>query len=442
MSRSGARALAVGLLLFGIVLGLFAGFLASEVSSGRTFGEALGRMASLDPSSAGHGVAYSPSSTATPGPRPTRTAPTAAGQGLAPATAGDGSFASLVERCQPAVVAVGVVIHRQDLEEIRKRFRQQMPDMMEQAPEQPNDPSVPDQRFFPLGTGFVVDPKGVVATNKHVVDAILETGMKPSVRTMDGETLEAKVDGTDEETDLASLHVSPEQELPALAWGDSRTTSVGDWVIAIGNPFGLESSVSFGIVSGRGRQLVTPASPGAHTYDDYLQTDAAINPGNSGGPLINMRGQVVGINSAIQTDTPIASRAGSIGIGFAIPSTLAQYVVGELASKGEVVRGYIGVQLPTAEAERESGQRVDGALLSKVDSSGPAGRAGLRDGDVVTEYDGDAVHTSKELVDAVAVTPVGSRVELKYDRDRHTGAANVVIARRPPVNELENVLSR
>jgi len=442
MSRSGVRALAIGLLLVGIVLGLFMGFLASEVSSGRTFGEALGRMTSLNPSNTGRRAAYSPSIGTAPRPRLATPDSASAAQSLEPAAPGGASFAPLVERCQPAVVGVGVLIRRQDLEQIRRRFRQQMPDMMEQAPEEQNDPSVPDQRFFPLGTGFIVDAGGGLATNKHVVDAILEMGMKPFIRTVDGATFEAKVNGTDEETDLASLTVQSDEELPSVAWGDSRTTKVGDWVIAIGNPFGLESSVSFGIVSGRGRQLVTPASPGAHTYDDYLQTDAAINPGNSGGPLINMRGEVVGINTAIQTDTPVASRAGSIGIGFAVPSTLAQYVVSELATKGEVVRGYIGVTLPTAEAERESGEHVDGALLSSVVADGPAARAGLRDGDIVIEYDGEAVHSSKELVDAVAITSVGSRAQVKFTRRGRTEAASVMIVRRPPVEELEGTLSR
>jgi serine protease Do len=255
-----------------------------------------------------------------------------------------------------------------------------------------------------LGSGFVINPDGYLITNNHVVDGAADVRVKLS----DGRQLPARVFGHDARTDLALLKIDA-AGLTAIPLGDSAALQVGEPVMAIGNPFGLEQTVTTGIVSATGRVI------GEGPYDDFVQTDASINPGNSGGPLINARGQVIGINTAIFSQT-----GGSVGIGFAIPVNLAKSVVAQLANGGQVVRGWLGVGIQPVTADLAKGFKLpgaEGALVTSVSDGSPAARAGLKAGDVIVEYDGRKVARASELPRAVAETPVGRNVSLKVMRD-------------------------
>jgi serine protease Do len=277
------------------------------------------------------------------------------------------------------------------------------------------DPDDPFSQFFrqferrpravrSLGSGFVINSDGYVVSNNHVVDGASEIRVKLS----DGRELSAKVLGRDTKTDLALLKIEA-TGLPTIPMGDSEGLQVGEPVMAIGNPFGLEQTVTTGIVSGTGRVI------GGGPYDDFIQTDASINPGNSGGPLINARGQAVGINAAI-----FSQSGGSIGIGFAIPVNLAKPVLTQLASSGHVVRGWLGVSIQPVTPALAKGLKlpeVAGALVSSVTDGSPAARAGLKPGDVILEYNGERVARADRLPAAVATTSVGREVPLGIVRD-------------------------
>jgi serine protease Do len=255
-----------------------------------------------------------------------------------------------------------------------------------------------------LGSGFVINQDGHIVTNNHVVANATEIRVKLS----DGRELPAKVVGRDPKTDLALLKVEA-TGLPVIPLGNSGELQVGESVMAIGNPFGLEQTVTTGIVSATGRVI------GEGPYDNFIQTDASINPGNSGGPLINARGQAVGINTAIFTQT-----GGSVGIGFAIPVDLAKSVVTQLATAGHVVRGYLGVSIQpvTADLAKSFGiSETAGALVSSVVDGSPAAKAGVKPGDVITEYDGRKVARSEDLPRAVAESAIGREVPVTVLRD-------------------------
>ena len=252
-----------------------------------------------------------------------------------------------------------------------------------------------------LGSGFLISEDGYIITNNHVVG---EGNAKVTVRLSDKEEYEAKVIGSDEKTDLALIKITVKHDLPVVPLGKSADLLVGDWVIAIGNPFGLEQTVTAGIVSAKGR--VINAGP----YDDFIQTDASINPGNSGGPLINLKGEVIGINTAI-----FSQGGGNIGIGFAIPIDQAKSIVEQLKDKGKVTRGWLGVaiQSVTPELAKSFGLKEPiGALVAEVTSGGPAEKAGLQRGDVITTFNGITVKDSHELPSLVARTPVGEKAEV------------------------------
>jgi len=253
-----------------------------------------------------------------------------------------------------------------------------------------------------LGSGFVIDPTGYIVTNNHVI----EGADTIAVTLDDGETLKAKVVGRDTKTDLALLKVSPRRPLPAAHFGDSETARIGDWVIAIGNPFGLGSTVTQGIVSARNRII----SEG--DYDDFIQTDAPINRGNSGGPLFDMAGNVVGVNSAIFSPS---ESGGSVGIGFAIPSNLARDIVEQIREFGAPRRGWVGVsiqQVTDEAAERLHLTVPAGALVTQVTSGGPAARAGIVPGDLIASFDGKQIGDSRMLPGMVAGTPIGKTVQV------------------------------
>ncbi|MBD3176030.1 MAG: trypsin-like serine protease [Armatimonadia bacterium] len=441
MPKRGGILVTVILLVVGVGFGLVVGYGVSEMSRGKSLTQIVVD-ATRPGSPAPRGEAGLVATPTKPVPPPDGTPVNFDSEDKAPVSEGasvtdeDGfpSLAPLVERCRPAVVSVGLYFSEEDIPEMRRRLR-------EQAPERQSEEEVPmlSGSFMPLGSGFVVSPEGLVVTNKHVVDVTQEVGSTPTIRLVNGDTFEAEIAGADAETDVALLRVSPSEPMDYMMWADSDEARIGDWVIAIGNPFGLESSVSLGILSARGRQLATPRGSGGHTYDDYLQTDAAINPGNSGGPLINVRGEVVGINTAIQTAGPQSpwGTPGNIGIGFAIPSNLASWVVSRLNTYGEVERGYIGVEVPNAMAEKEMSQPVDGALLTGITEDGPAEDAGLRSGDVVVRLDGQPVNSAKDLIDIIAETDVGVQISVGFVRDGEEMDTALRVAKRPTVEELE-----
>ncbi len=293
-----------------------------------------------------------------------------------------------------------------------KRSESAMPEMRG-----PSDEETPFDRYFKdyfgsrpkrheraMGSGFVINPNGYIVTNNHVVDGATQVQVKFS----DGRELPAKVVGRDPKTDIALLKVEA-SGLTVIPLGDSSASQVGEPVMAIGNPFGLDQTVTTGIVSATGRAI------GSGPYDDFIQTDASINPGNSGGPLINARGQAIGINTAI-----FSQSGGSVGIGFAIPTSLAKTIVTQLADSGTVTRGWLGVGIqPVTPDIAKSFNRTEtnGALVSSVSEGSPAEKAGLKAGDIITEYDGRKVERVSDLPRAVAGTPVGRDVRLGVVRD-------------------------
>jgi serine protease Do len=255
-----------------------------------------------------------------------------------------------------------------------------------------------------LGSGFVIDASGIVITNNHVVEGADEI----SVNFTDGTTLKAELIGRDPKVDLAVLRVKPTTPLVAVKFGDSDKLRIGDWVLAIGNPFGLGGSVSLGIVSARNRDI------NAGPYDDFIQTDAAINKGNSGGPLFNLEGDVVGINTAIYSPS-----GGSVGIGFSVPANTAKGVVEQLIKFGETRRGWLGVRIQQVTPDLIESLGLDrprGALVADVTPEGPAAKAGIMAGDVVVEFNNRPIKEMKDLPRIVADTPIGQKVPVKVMR--------------------------
>lgn len=277
--------------------------------------------------------------------------------------------------------------------------------------------SRPQRRSNSLGSGFVIDAAGVVVTNNHVIADANEI----TVIFNDGQRLKAEVVGRDSKVDLAVLRVKPEKPLKAVKFGDSRAVRVGDWVMAVGNPFGLGGTVTVGILSARNRNI------NSGPYDDYLQTDASINKGNSGGPLFNMDGDVVGVNTAI-----LSPSGGSVGIGFASPSSVVQPVVEQLLKYGETRRGWLGVRIQQVDdqiAESLGLGRARGALVAGVDDKGPAKPAGVKPGDVIVRFDGKDVKRSTDLPRIVASTPVGKEVDVSVIRKGKEERLKVTLGR-------------
>jgi serine protease Do len=265
-----------------------------------------------------------------------------------------------------------------------------------------------------LGSGFIIEPDGTILTNNHVV----ANAEKIIVKLQDDREFEARVVGTDAKTDIAVIKINA-NNLPVVPLGDSEQLQVGEWVVALGSPFGLANTVTAGIVSAKGRWI------GAGPYDSFIQTDASINPGNSGGPLINLRGEVVGMNTAIFSRT-----GANIGIGFAIPISLVKELLPELKSKGRVTRGWLGVSIQqlTADLAASLGMdKPDGALVATVAGGSPAEKAGIRVGDVIVEYDGKPIRHSSELPILVARTDVGKSVPLKIFRGKDEVRLSVTV---------------
>jgi serine protease Do len=266
-------------------------------------------------------------------------------------------------------------------------------------------PGSPEARVASLGSGFIIDPSGLIVTNHHVI----ANAQQVTVTLSDETVLPAQVIGRDPITDLALLKVEPKTPLPAVSWGDSSKTRVGDWVLTIGNPFGLGGSVAAGIISAVARDI--HSSP----YDDYLQTDAAMNRGNSGGPMFNIAGEVVGINTVI-----FSPSGGSIGIGFALPSALARPIIEQLKANGKVERGWIGARVQPMTEELADTVGLDkprGAMIAAIDAGSPAAQAKLQPGDVILSYEGTPIQRSRHLPRAIAATPPNKPIKLTIWRD-------------------------
>jgi serine protease Do len=268
-------------------------------------------------------------------------------------------------------------------------------------------PGMPGAPRRGLGSGFIIDPEGLVLTNNHVI----ENAATITVRLSDEREFDAKVVGRDPKTDLAVIRINGNKKgFPAAPLGNSSRLQVGEWVVAMGSPFGLDNTLTAGVVSAKGRQI------GAGPYDDFIQTDASINPGNSGGPLVNLRGEVVGINTAIFSRT-----GGNLGIGFAIPIDTARQILAELIKTGKVTRGWLGVNIQRVTPEIAKALELEnssGALVANVMEDSPAAKAGVRTGDVIVEFAGEKVADSSKLPAIVAGTDVGETVKMTVIRDK------------------------
>ena len=358
------------------------------------------------------------------------TSPLPAADNPAPAGLAPETFAVLAKKISPAVVNIST-------EKVVKQ-----PSMSRRIPGMPGGPGPghpspfgpedPFKDFFEkffgempkefksrsLGSGFIFDRDGYIITNNHVV----EGADKIRVKLVDGREFKATLKGRDPMTDLALIKIeSANHDLPVLSLGDSNAMQVGDWVLAVGNPFGLSHTVTQGIISAKGRVI------GAGPYDDFIQTDASINPGNSGGPLVNLNGEVVGINSAIV--------ATGQGIGFAIPSSMAKSIIPQLKEKGSVVRGMLGVQIQmvTPELAKSFGLKEPmGALVAEVNPGSPAAKAGLQRGDVIVNFNGTPIKEMHELPRLVAGTPPGKTATLKVLRNAKEKDFTVTIAEMKP----------
>jgi serine protease Do len=332
------------------------------------------------------------------------------------------SFAEIARRVEPAVVNIDTKTAAPELaegDEDDKEEQSMDRSLMEMFRRRERRPS------RGVGSGFIVDPKGYVLTNQHVVQG----ATRITVRLQSGEQYVGRIVGTDDETDLAILKVDAPRDLPTVKLGDSNAVQVGDWVLAIGSPFGLEQTVTAGIISTKERQPYPAAN-----FQQFLQTDAAINRGNSGGPLVNMRGEVVGINSQIATSTGDYN-----GIGFALPSNEASFVYRQILSQGKVRRGYMGIILDSVKAEfaRVYGlPEAKGVVVTDVrEAQGPAGKAGIQANDIIIEFNGVAVNNAQDLINKVASTPVGQSVSVTFLRDvggkLEKRTVNVVVGERP-----------
>ena len=350
----------------------------------------------------------------------------------APRAGAPGSCAGLVERLQPAVVNIST---RQSVQSQQRRMPPGFEEFFRRFGGDPQggDGGTVTQRGNSLGSGFIISPDGFIVTNNHVVaparaDAVVE---QITVTLNDRTEYEAEVVGRDQIADIAVLKINPRRQLPFVRFGDSSRVRVGDWVVAIGNPFSLGGTVTAGIVSALHRNI------GAGLYDRYIQTDASINSGNSGGPMFDLNGQVIGINTAL-----ISPTGGNVGIGFAIPAEQVSPIVEALRRGERVRRGYIGVGLQEIgpdEAAAMGIERNRGELIRTVTPGGPAARGGVQQGDVVISVAGQPVTPDQTLAYLVSQQPIGSRIPLEIIRNGRRTTATVAIAERPTEEELARI---
>ena len=337
-----------------------------------------------------------------------------------------GSFADLAERLMPSVVNISTT------QVITTRTN---PFPFEFPPGSPfedmfRDFGEPQQRrTSALGSGFIIDADGIVVTNNHVIQ-----GAEDIFVTVNGEKeYEAEIVGADPLSDIAVLKIKSKEKFSPVNFGNSDKARVGDWVIAIGNPFGLGGTVTSGIISARNRSI------GLSRYEDYIQTDASINSGNSGGPLFDMNGDVIGINTAI------LGQSGSIGIGFSIPSNSAKKVINQLIEFGETKRGWLGVRIQTVTKEIAEVENLDeprGALVASVADGSPSEKGGIKSGDIILEFDGKRINEMSELPKIVAETEVGSTVNVKVWRNKREVTKKIVLGRLETSEDFKPQLKR
>ena len=341
-------------------------------------------------------------------------------------------FADLSEKLLPAVVNISTtqtITAGADMGEMPdlqfppgSPFEQFFHDFMDK---QKNGASPKKHKASALGSGFIIDPTGYIVTNNHVIDGADEI----TVILQDDTNLTATVVGRDKKTDLALLKVDAKKPLPSVAWGDSSKSRVGDWVIAIGDPYGLGGTVTAGIISARARDI------NAGPYDDFIQTDASINRGNSGGPMFNMDGEVIGVNTAI-----FSPSGGSIGIGFAIPSAQAKNIIEQLKGVGHIRRGWLGVRIQVVTPDIAEGLGLGtakGALVSSTTTDGPAAKAGIQAGDVITGFDGKDVTEMRRLPLMVAETDVDKTVPVIVFRKGQSVTLKVKVGEQQAKDDAE-----
>jgi len=360
--------------------------------------------------------------------------------GIIPAQAHSGppGFADLAEKLLPAVVNISTtqtITAHEDMQDMPpdmqlppgSPFEEFFKDFMEKHGQGGGGGAPQKHKATSLGSGFIIDPNGYIVTNYHVVQDADEI----TVILQDDTNLTAKVIGKDKKTDLALLKVENKKPLPSVSFGDSDKVRVGDWIMAIGDPYGLGGTVTAGIISARARDI------NSGPYDEYLQTDAPINRGNSGGPMFNMDGEVVGVNTAI-----FSPSGGSIGIGFAIPSALVKNVIEQLRDHGHIQRGWLGVriQMVTQDIADSLGlDKAHGALVSSVSPDGPAGQGGMQAGDVILTFDGKEVPEMRRLPLMVAETEVGKTVDVNVFRKGASVALKVKIGELAAKEESEKM---
>ena len=332
------------------------------------------------------------------------------------------SFADLAEKLMPSVVNISTT---QTIKTTTNQFPFQFPpgspfgEMFKDF-ERPTE-----RKASSLGSGFIIKEDGIVITNNHVIsnaeDILIRVGDKE---------YDAEVIGADPYMDLAVLKIKTKDKFKPVSFGDSSKARVGDWVVAIGNPFGLGGTVTSGIISARNRQI------GLTRYEDFIQTDASINQGNSGGPLFNIKGEVIGVNTAIIAP----GQSGSIGIGFAIPANAASNVIDQLLKFGETKRGWLGVRIQEVSkeiADVEKLKKPEGALVASVGKNSPADKAGIKAGDIILEFDGKKINTMKKLPNVVASTEVGKSVELKIWRNKKLISKRLTLGRLETSEEFK-----
>ena len=333
------------------------------------------------------------------------------------------SFADLAEQLMPSVVNISSTQTIKTTSNPFKNFQFPPGSPFEDMFKEFNRPS--ERKATALGSGFIIDKKGIVVTNNHVIQ-----GAEDILVSVNGTEYKAKVIGKDPYMDLAVLQIESDEKFKPVKFGDSDKARIGDWVIAIGNPFGFGGTVTSGIISSRNRDI------GLTRYDDFIQTDASINLGNSGGPLFNLEGKVIGINTAIIAP----GQSGSIGIGFAIPSNPASKIINQLIEFGETKRGWLGVRIQVVTEEIAAVEKLEnpeGALVASVSENSPADKAGIKAGDIILEFDGKKIDTMRTLPKLVAQTEVGKRVILKVWRNQKLISKKVLLGRLESSKEFK-----